>query len=125
MADSIQEAKRALRQQIRDRLAVLPEMRRNVASAQARSLLVQQPVWKLASRVLMFAPASLELDIWPLVENALSAAKTVAFPRFIRTANRYTACEIKDPLTDLQFGRFGIREPAEHCQAGADARPMS
>jgi len=115
MADSIQEAKRALRRQIRDRLAVLPEMRRNVASAQARSLLVQQPVWKLASRVLMFAPASLELDIWPLVENALSAAKTVALPRFIRTANRYTACEIKDPLTDLQLGRFGIREPAEHC----------
>jgi 5-formyltetrahydrofolate cyclo-ligase len=115
MADSIQEAKRALRQQIRDRLAVLPEMHRNVASAQARSLLVQQPVWKLASRVLMFAPASLELDIWPLVENALSAAKTVALPRFIRTANRYTACEIKDPLTDLQLGQFGIREPAEHC----------
>ena len=115
MADSIQEAKRALRRQIRDRLVVLPEMRRNVASAQARSLLVQQPVWKLASRVLMFAPASLELDIWPLVENALSAAKTVALPRFIRTANRYTVCEIKDPLTDLQLGRFGIREPAEHC----------
>ena len=115
MADSIQEAKRALRQQIRDRLAVLPEAHRNVASAQARSLLVQQSVWKVANRVLMFAPASLELDIWPLVENALSVAKTVALPRFIRTANRYTVCEIKDPLTDLQLGRFGIREPAEHC----------
>jgi len=36
-------------------------------------------------------------------------------PRFIRTTNQYTACQIKDPLTDLQLGRFGIREPAEHC----------
>jgi 5-formyltetrahydrofolate cyclo-ligase len=115
MHNNIQEAKRALRDQVLAALKRIPAEARVAASARARVLLEAQSVWQTAQSVLIFAPLPEELDVWPLLAKALAAGKKVALPRFVAATRGYEACEILDPETDLRVGRFGIREPGSHC----------
>jgi 5-formyltetrahydrofolate cyclo-ligase len=117
MRENIQASKAALRRRIRARLNTLTPARRASESAAARSRLEAQAVWAEAQAVLVYAALPGEPDIWPLVEAALAAGKTVALPRFDAAANRYGAGRIRNFNSDLQTGRFGIREPAGHCAA--------
>ena len=119
MAIRIQDAKLALRQQVSAKLATMAEVDRATASAKAYSLLRRQKLWEQARSVLFYAPLPQELDVWPLVANALSDNKIVALPRFVAERNLYVACEVRDPGRDLTLGQFGIREPAEHCASRA------
>jgi 5-formyltetrahydrofolate cyclo-ligase len=66
--------------------------------------------------VLFYAPLPEELDVWPLLAGALAAGKTALLPRFIPEQNHYVACHITDALRDVRIGKFGIREPHEHCE---------
>src|SRR5439155_17896642 len=75
----------------------------------------EQPVWKQARWVLLFAPLPDELDIWPALAAALSAGKAVGVPRFDPATNSYAACQVQNLVSDLKIGRFGIHELAEHC----------
>jgi 5-formyltetrahydrofolate cyclo-ligase len=109
------EEKQILRKQIRGDLIAIPPEERVAASVRARALLSEQAVWKTAQWVLFFAPLPMELDIWPLLEDALGASKKVALPRFAVGNNAYEPCQILDPSLDLQSGQFGIREPCPHC----------
>src|SRR5439155_22158696 len=84
-------------------------------STQARRLLADQPIWRKAQAILFFAPLPVELDIWPLLCDAVADGKSVALPRFIPGTNSYAACRLEDPARDLIPGQFGIREPASHC----------
>jgi 5-formyltetrahydrofolate cyclo-ligase len=115
MGPQIQEAKRALRQKVRAELANMTDAERATASAQARALLAAQPRWQRARSVLFFAPLPEELDVWPLLVEALAAGKTVCLPRFAAEKNHYIACQVENPATDLKPGQFGIREPVEGC----------
>jgi 5-formyltetrahydrofolate cyclo-ligase len=115
MHTEIQESKKALRRQMRERLAGLPESHRAAVSTQARALLKQQPVWKEARSVLFFAPMPGELDLWPLVADWLETGKIAALPRFDPTEKKYVAGRIADPTRDIRPGQFGIREPDVHC----------
>jgi len=111
----IVSAKARLRQEARDRLnAVAPEQRKAV-SLQIISRLRQQAVWKSAGSILFFAPLPSEPDIWPLLEEALLAGKTVALPRFSLETQSYLACVVQNPQTDLRSGQFRIREPGLSC----------
>jgi 5-formyltetrahydrofolate cyclo-ligase len=111
MSDSIPNSKQALRLAVRARLAAMPAAQRSEASAQARALLAQQALWQQARSVLFFAPMPEELDIWPLLLDALAAGKTVALPCYELTARSYAAYRVRDPVKDVQEGSFGIREP--------------
>ena len=115
MGSDIQEAKLAFRRRVRERLAAMTADQRATASTQASALLRSQSQWKNAQSVLFYAPVQWELDVWPLVAEALSAGKTVGLPRFAPETNSYGACRILNPTQDLKSGRFGIREPADHC----------
>ena len=115
MQNSIREAKQALRSQVSARLKQMEPGQRAAASARASALLASQALWKTAQRVLFFAPLPEELDVWPLLREALSAGKRVALPRFVAENRTYEACQIQDPESDLQVGHFGIREPASRC----------
>jgi 5-formyltetrahydrofolate cyclo-ligase len=115
MQNSIREAKQALRKQVSANLKQMEAAERAAASARARALLAAKPLWKAAQWVLFFAPLPGELDVWPLLTEALSAGKRVALPRFVAEDNAYEACQIQDPKLDLQVGHFGIREPANRC----------
>jgi 5-formyltetrahydrofolate cyclo-ligase len=115
MNTRIQEAKTALREKVRLRLKKMAPEERRAASNQACALLFGQPIWTGAGSILFFAPLPLELDVWPLLTEALAAGKRVALPRFQPEARTYAAFQLKDPETDLRVGKFGIQEPKEHC----------
>ncbi|HWX19897.1 MAG TPA: 5-formyltetrahydrofolate cyclo-ligase [Candidatus Binatia bacterium] len=115
MHTGLQDSKAALRRQVREQLNAMTPAQRSGDSAQARTLLLQQLIWHQAKSVLFFAPLPQELDLWPLLEEALAAGKSVGLPRFASEANRYMACQVKDPARDLHLGQFGIREPVQSC----------
>jgi 5-formyltetrahydrofolate cyclo-ligase len=117
MTTPIQSAKASLRQQIRERLGIMTPQHREAASLKICSHLRQQAVWKSASSILFFAPLPAEPDIWPLLEEALAAGKTVTLPRFSPMTRNYLAARIQNPDQDLRRGLLGIREPTE---AGAE-----
>src|ERR1017187_9194288 len=106
MENEIQNSKAALRQQIRVRLNGMMPEQRATDSASARLLLEKQSVWKSAKEVLFFAPLPGEVDIWPLLDDALAAGKIVAIPRFDAEASGYVGCRIQTLADDLQTGRY-------------------
>jgi 5-formyltetrahydrofolate cyclo-ligase len=114
---NIIESKGILRKEIRTRLAALTPEQRVLASKQASTLLEKQAVWKKAKLIFFYAPMAEEMDIWPLLGDALAAGKSVALPRFDSLTQRYVACQIQDVAKDLNHGQFGIREPGGHCIA--------
>ncbi|HOX55457.1 MAG TPA: 5-formyltetrahydrofolate cyclo-ligase [Candidatus Paceibacterota bacterium] len=115
MRQTIREAKLALRQQVGAALSQLTPAQRAAASALARARLAAQPAWQEAHSVLFFASLPEELDLWPLLTDALAAGKRVALPRFVAETKTYEARLIQDIGLDLQLGHFGIREPNRRC----------
>jgi len=109
----LQAAKAAFRAQVRLALSRLPADARLAASRQLVARLCDQPCWATARRVLLFAPLADEPDIWPLVDQALLAGKTVALPKFAAASGEYVAAVVQDRARDLRPGRFGILEPLE------------
>jgi len=107
--------KNELRRHVGERLSAMTDAQRHEASSQARSRLDQQKLWQQARSILFFAPLPRELDIWPLLETALSEGKTVGLPRFNPAVKLYGASRILHPTRDVQIGNFGIREPGPDC----------
>ena len=114
--DKSQQVKTMLRAQIRAGLKNMSPAERAAASVQACARLTEQAVWQKAESVLFYAPLAEELDVWPLLLNALAAGKTVSLPRFDAEQKGYVACHIRDAAGDLGEGQFGIREPGESCE---------
>ncbi len=110
-------SKQALRREVAAVLRAMTPAEREAASGQARELLASRPQWRAARSVLFYAPMAEELDVWPLLQQALGAHKRVGLPRFSPEAAAYVACEVRDLGLDLKPGHFGIREPAGHCAA--------
>ena len=100
---------------MRAALRQIPTQELATSSAQARALLKTQAQWRAAQSILFFAPLPEELDVWPLLAEALAAGKRVALPRFVAAAQGYEACQVLDPAADLEVGQFGIREPRGRC----------
>jgi 5-formyltetrahydrofolate cyclo-ligase len=115
MTGDQQQAKASLRAQMTAELKNLAPLARTEASRQLRAVLAQQALWRNARAVLFYAPLADEPDIWPLLEDALAAGRTIALPRFQAEQGAYVACQITRTDSDLQPGRFGIREPRETC----------
>jgi 5-formyltetrahydrofolate cyclo-ligase len=115
MIEPLHSAKASLRQQVRERLNGMTPEQREAASLQICARLRQQAIWKSAGSILLFAPMPSEPDVWPLLEEALLARKTVALPRFSPATRTYLAARIQNPEYDLRRGQLGIREPTEAC----------
>jgi 5-formyltetrahydrofolate cyclo-ligase len=115
MNPEIKTSKQALRRDVAALLRAMAPAERLAASGQARILLASRPRWRAARSVLFYAPLAEELDVWPLVQEALGAGKRVGLPRFAPERGTYVACEVRDLGLDLNAGHFGIREPADHC----------
>jgi 5-formyltetrahydrofolate cyclo-ligase len=110
-----EQQKAMLRHRIRNALRNLSSADRLAESTQACARLQQEPVWREATWVLLYSPLPHELDVQPLLHDALGAGKRVALPRFDPLHNSYVACRVLDLKEDLQTGRYGIREPRDHC----------
>jgi 5-formyltetrahydrofolate cyclo-ligase len=114
--ETVQAQKASLRRGSRLRLEALPEQWRAEASRQACERLARQSIWSEAATVLFYAPMGPELDVWPLVAEALANGKQVLLPRFTEASQTYQACRIADLAGDIAPGKFGIRESASHCE---------
>jgi 5-formyltetrahydrofolate cyclo-ligase len=115
MEKEIQKAKAALRKQIRGALQRISPAARSALSAQIRGQLKAQAIWKNAGSVLFYAPLPDELDLWPLMEDALAGGKIAALPRFDSASNGYVVCRVQNPRSEIVTGQFGIREPGGRC----------
>jgi 5-formyltetrahydrofolate cyclo-ligase len=115
MDAALNAQKAALRKQIHTVLLKIPPAARITASAQICARLKEQEFWKNAATVLFFAPLTGEVDLWPLLEEALAAEKTVALPRFDAAEQSYVACRVQNLRTEIAAGQFGIREPRSGC----------
>ena len=104
-----------MRTRIRAGLKKYSADEREKFSAQACTLLREQTLWRSAKTILFYAPLPNELNIWPLVADALDAKKIVVLPQFNPRTNHYIGCQITHLENDLAPGQFGIREPKSHC----------
>jgi 5-formyltetrahydrofolate cyclo-ligase len=105
------EQKAELRHHYRAALAAEPADRLREQSARVCEHLRAAPCWQSARTILLFAPLPSEVDVWPLVPEALAARKTVALPRRLDSGDEYGAAAISSPATDCRPGAFGIQEP--------------
>jgi 5-formyltetrahydrofolate cyclo-ligase len=115
MKDQSAFLKKALRARLRARLRDIPPARREEDSAQARALLARQRVWREARAVLFYAALPCEIDLFPLLEQALAGGRIVTLPRFFPESGAYAACQIENFPRDCAPGKFGIPEPAARC----------
>lgn len=111
----IRERKAAVRREVSQRVAAMSAEIRQERSRQACQLLNRQKAWQQAGSILLFAPTSREVDIWPLLASALASGKLVALPRFDPGTNQYEACRVTDSHQQVRTGRYGIREPGPAC----------
>jgi 5-formyltetrahydrofolate cyclo-ligase len=108
MNDEIVSIKASLRARLRARLGEVPAARRAEDSARARALLARQTVWRQAKTVLFYAPLPDEIDLLPLLEQALADGKTVGLPRYLADTGRYVACRIEDFSRIARRGNSGF-----------------
>ena len=114
---NIVESKSILRREVRERVKAIEPDQRAALSGRACALLQRQIVWEKTNLIFFYAPLAEEVNVWPLIGDALAAGKTVALPRFDEATGQYVACEIQDVHRDLKEGQYGIQEPGAHCIA--------
>lgn len=115
MEPNMKEQKAALRRQARAAVELLSPAERARAAARACELLFQQPVWRQARAVLLYAPLPDELDLTAALEAALREGKVAALLRYDRARRNYSPFQVSDARRDLQPGFFGVLEPGPHC----------
>lgn len=117
MVSEKQALKARMRREVAARIACLSKPCREQASALACARLQEKDAWQRAGFVLGYSPLDGELDVWPLLQEALKRGKTAALPRFDPKSGMYLACQVTDLGRDLAPGRYGIREPVRSCAA--------
>lgn len=110
MNESVSQEKTALRREMRERLSALSMQERAERSKLIVSRLVTLPRWKAARRVLLFCPLPGEPDVDLLWAAGSLEGKRCAYPRI--EGDRLTLCEV-NTLSDLQPGRWSLREPPD------------
>ncbi len=113
----IQARKSELRRALRSRWKTVDDRDRAELSAMAVELMRSRPEWAQARKVMLFAPRADELDIQPLIADALNSDRVVALPRFNAQQDMYEAAMVVDPTVDLIPGFKGIMEPGPQCPA--------
>jgi 5-formyltetrahydrofolate cyclo-ligase len=105
------ERKRQVRAEVRRALALLASEELREASGRAVRILLENPLWQRAGRILAYCATGHELDLWPALEAARKAGKAVALPRYDAALQTYCAAVIPEDLSTLTRAGFGILEP--------------
>ncbi|HOB99685.1 MAG TPA: 5-formyltetrahydrofolate cyclo-ligase [Verrucomicrobiota bacterium] len=113
------ETKASLRRQIRARNAEVRGEARGEMSRLACGVLRGRPEWNRAKCVLLYYPLPDELDLRPVLREALAAGRVVALPRYQADRGEYEAAVIQDEGRDLRPGWAGIPEPGPSCPSVA------
>lgn len=114
MSEAAQQ-KAAWRQQFRLAVAGLTPAERSAAATGLVRRISEEPRWRRARTVMLFIPLGDEVDIFPLVHQALDHHKTVLIPRFNAGRSAYEPARLANLATDLVRGPFGVAEPGPAC----------
>ena len=110
MRDAVQELRLALR----SRRAGLKQQQQAEDSARVCARVLAHPAYASARVVMAYVAARGELDLRPVLEDALARGKVLALPLCVgpgeMQARRVTA------LSQLRPGRYGILAPDESCE---------
>ncbi len=109
---NLREAKTKLRQEIltaRGKIEEKAEKDRRICEK-----ILNANSYKTARSVLLYHPLEKEINILPVIEDALASGKTVALPRCGGT--REMRFYIISSLADLESGKFNLSEPKEECE---------
>jgi 5-formyltetrahydrofolate cyclo-ligase len=77
----------------------------------------KQPVWIESKSVLFYAALASELDLSPLMVEALASGKVVCLPRYVPETRQYSAGQVLNPTNGLTRGNFGVLEPPTHTRS--------
>lgn len=100
-------------------MGAISSAQRAEASAAACRLAMGQEWFKRAMAIMVYAPLPMELDIRPLVDEALRAGRVVCVPRVGWEGRSLTPVAIRG-MDDLVEGeKFGVREPRAGAQVVA------
>ncbi len=105
--------KKALRQELRQRLAALAPETLQQRSAAACRLLCAQDEFRRAEVVMIFLSTPLEVDTRQLALQAWADGKRVLAPRVSWDQRRMLPIEIHSLVSGVEDGYMGIREPVE------------
>jgi len=114
-ARALVEDKRAWRRRFRAQAQEVTSAERAAASERAGARLRQQPEWQQATCILLYAALDDELDLRPVVWEALGRGVRVALPRFDAQRGEYEAARVADWAAEVAPGHRGIEEPRPSC----------
>lgn len=104
--------KSALRRQLRDQLAAMPDDARHRKSVLACSFVASSPEWAAARTVMLYLSTPTEVDTSPLALKAWQAGKTVVVPKVSWDQRRMLPVEISSLTDQMTTSGPGVREPA-------------
>ncbi len=104
--------KKAIRKKILSARSGLDSARRADWSQKICQTIASLPVYQDASSILFFMPFGDEVDISPLLRVALGKGVLCALPRCYN-AKELKLFQVSNLETDLEPGRWGIREPKD------------
>jgi len=105
----LRHQKRIARKQMKSTIAVTTAEQRLLWSKQIAGHVTDLSEWNACQIILAFLPTDYEVNIMGMIENALSAGKTVAVPRMHRHHIEFH--KIESTQHSWEHHPFGIREP--------------
>jgi 5-formyltetrahydrofolate cyclo-ligase len=120
---AIGQAKAHLRQSQRKRASQLPPTFRLAQSSSIINHLKEHSIWKSSTQIFAFVPMKDEPDIFPLLKEIMDEGKQLFLPRFEASTRTYHPIRVRNISTDLQPGKYGIPEPADHCPKAEGLHP--
>ena len=103
--------KSAIRKQLREKLAAIPETERMARSATAAAFLTASPEFAAARIVMLYLTAAGEMDTAPLALKCWQTGKMVVVPKVSWDQRRMLPVEINSLQTRMTTTGPGVREP--------------
>jgi 5-formyltetrahydrofolate cyclo-ligase len=103
--------KLAIRRQLREKLAAMPEPDRQAKSLAAANFLSASPEFAAARIVMLYLTAPHEMDTAPLALKCWQSGKTVVVPKVSWDQRRMLPVEISSLQTRMTTTGPGVREP--------------
>ncbi|MCI5531496.1 MAG: 5-formyltetrahydrofolate cyclo-ligase [Caecibacter massiliensis] len=113
MTRTVSEEKKALRRQVKERVAQLPKDYCQKSDAAIRQYVLSLPEYGQARRIFCYAGMPSEIQTLPLIAQMLSDGKEVGVPYCI-SLGKMEVRQIRS-LSDLKPGRYGILAPDTTC----------
>ena len=116
---ALNEEKRALRRELKQRRADLGKAKRESASLEMARRVAEHPEFDARDLILGYYPVGEEIDLVPLWEEVLRRGKRLAFPRCFEGTLRFF--EVR-ALSELIPAEYGIPSPPDTAEEVRDVQ---